>query len=128
MKVIFTDRNIDHLTPNKEYEVTDNGDTHYQVIDDRGEKIYHNKRFFTKVFEHKEEVKDNINPQHYKQHPSGIECIAVAQHYDYSVGNAFKYLWRAGLKKDYSQEDKDKEIEDLKKAIWYIENKIKMLG
>jgi hypothetical protein len=36
-------------------------------------------------------------------------------------------LWRAGLKKDASLEDKQKEIEDLKKSIWYINDRIKQL-
>lgn len=72
---------------------------------------------------------DNVNhPQHYTSHPSGIECIQIARHYCFSIGNAIKYLWRAGLKKDASLTDNQKEIEDLKKAIWYIKDRIKELG
>lgn len=72
---------------------------------------------------------DNVNhPQHYTSHPSGIECIQIARHYCFSIGNAIKYLWRAGLKKDASLTDNQKEIEDLKKAIWYIQDRIKELG
>ena len=72
--------------------------------------------------------KDNVNhPSHYTSHPSGIECIEIARHYCFSIGNAIKYLWRAGLKKDAGLEDKQKEIEDLKKAIWYINDRIKQL-
>ena len=75
------------------------------------------------------EVKDNVNhPEHYTSHPSGIECIEVTRHYCFSIGNAIKYLWRAGLKKDASLTDNQKEIEDLKKAIWYINDRIKQLG
>ena len=75
------------------------------------------------------EVKDNVNhPEHYTSHPSGIECIEVTRHYCFSIGNAIKYLWRAGLKKDASLTDNQKEIEDLKKAIWYIKDRIKQLG
>lgn len=33
-----------------------------------------------------------------------------------------KYLWRNGLK------DKQQQVQDLKKAIWYIEDEIKRLG
>ena len=74
------------------------------------------------------EVKDNVNhPEHYTSHPSGIECIEVTRHYCFSIGNAIKYLWRAGLKKDASLTDNQKEIEDLKKAIWYIKDRIKQL-
>lgn len=72
---------------------------------------------------------DNVNhPQHYTSHPSGIECIEITRHYCFSIGNAIKYLWRAGLKKDASLTDNQKEIEDLNKAIWYIKDRIKELG
>lgn len=73
-------------------------------------------------------LKDNVNhPKWYTQHPSGVECIDITRHYCFAVGNAIKYLWRAGLKKDASLSDKRKEIEDLKKAIWYINDRIKQL-
>ena len=38
---------------------------------------------------------------------------------NFCIGNAMKYLWRAGLKGDA--------VEDLKKAVWYIEREIKRL-
>jgi hypothetical protein len=73
-------------------------------------------------------MKDNVNhPSHYINHPSKIECIEITKYYDFTIGNTIKYLWRAGLKQEQSMEDKKKEIEDLKKAIWYIETKIKIL-
>lgn len=72
---------------------------------------------------------DNVNhPKHYTSHPSGIECIEITRHYCFSIGNAMKYLWRAGLKVDVGLTDKQKEIEDLNKAIWYIKDRIKQLG
>lgn len=71
---------------------------------------------------------DNVNhPKHYTSHPSGIECIEVTRHYCFSVGNAIKYLWRAGLKTDEGRDSVEKEIEDLNKAIWYIKDRIKQL-
>ena len=64
---------------------------------------------------------DPVNhPSHYTSHPSGIEAIQVTEHYNFCIGNAMKYLWRAGLK---SQDP----IEDLKKAHWYIEREIARL-
>jgi hypothetical protein len=60
---------------------------------------------------------DNINPKHYRQHPSGVECIEVTQHCNFCIGNAIKYLWRAGLKGDA--------VEDLRKAAWYIDREIR---
>ena len=71
---------------------------------------------------------DNVNhPSHYTSHPSGIECITITQHHDFCIGNAIKYLWRAGLKKDADKSDIEKEIEDLEKARWYINQKIRLL-
>jgi hypothetical protein len=61
------------------------------------------------------------HPPHYTSHPSGVECIAITRHMTFNVGNAVKYLWRAGLKSDNT-------IEDLKKAAWYIRDEIKRLG
>lgn len=73
--------------------------------------------------------KDNINhPSHYTSHPSGIECIDIAEHHDFCIGNAIKYLWRAGLKPEDGISKKEKQIEDLKKAIWYIKREIKHLS
>lgn len=71
---------------------------------------------------------DNVNhPKHYTSHPSGIECIEITRHYCFSIGNAIKYLWRAGLKKDASLSDNQKEIEDLKKAIFYLNDEVSRL-
>lgn len=73
-------------------------------------------------------MEDQVNhPKHYTQHPSGVECIDITEHYDFCVGNAIKYLWRAGLKKSVGKDDKAKEIEDLEKAAWYIQRKISNL-
>lgn len=71
---------------------------------------------------------DNVNhPKHYTSHPSGVECIEITKHYDFCIGNAIKYLWRAGLKSEQGYSSDEKQIEDLKKAVWYIQEKIKML-
>ena len=71
---------------------------------------------------------DKVNhPSHYTTHPSGVECIEITRHYDFCIGNAIKYLWRAGLKSEEGYTDTQKEVEDLKKAIFYINDKIKML-
>lgn len=71
---------------------------------------------------------DKVNhPKHYTSHPSGVECITITEHYNFCVGNAIKYLWRAGLKEEISLEGKEKEIQDLEKAIWYIQRQIQNL-
>lgn len=53
------------------------------------------------------------HPEHY-QHPAGIECIDVVEHMPFNVGNAIKYLWRAGEKPGAD------DITDLEKAGWYV--------
>ena len=68
-------------------------------------------------------MSNNVNhPKHYNSHPNGIECIDIIRHYVCDIANALKYLWRAGLKPEMGMEDAEKEIEDLKKALWYIED------
>jgi hypothetical protein len=69
-----------------------------------------------------QEAKFNMNdpinhPNHYLSHPSHIECIEITEHMNFCVGNAIKYLWRAGLKTDDA-------IQDMEKAIWYINREI----
>jgi hypothetical protein len=59
---------------------------------------------------------DPTNPNHYKSHPSKVECIQITEHMNFCRGNAIKYIWRAG--------EKGNEIEDLEKAKWYIEREI----
>lgn len=60
---------------------------------------------------------DPVNhPKHYTGHPSGIECIQITRHFNFCLGNAIKYIWRAGQKGDA--------IEDLEKAAFYILDEI----
>lgn len=67
-------------------------------------------------------MSDMVNhPPHYTAHPSGIETIQVTRHMTFNLGNAMKYIWRAGIK------DEAKHIEDLKKAAFYINDEIKRL-
>lgn len=65
---------------------------------------------------------DPVNhPAHYTSDPSGVECITITRHRNFNIGNAIKYLWRAGLK------DNAPVTQDLRKAIWYIEDEINRL-
>lgn len=67
-------------------------------------------------------MSEHVNhPQHY-QADNGIECIDVIRHYTCNIANALKYLMRAGKKHEAGMDDVDKEIEDLKKALWYIDD------
>lgn len=60
------------------------------------------------------------HPKHYNAHPSGVECIDIVEGFNFNVGNAIKYLWRAGLKSDNP-------IEDLRKAEWYCHREIERI-
>ena len=60
------------------------------------------------------------HPKHYNSHPSGVEAIVICEHMTFNVGNAVKYLFRAGLK--------GAAVEDLKKAAWYINREIERLS
>lgn len=63
-------------------------------------------------------MSDMVNhPPHYSGNPEGIECIQVVRHMNFNVGNAVKYLWRAGKKGDH--------LQDLEKAAWYINDEIR---
>lgn len=64
---------------------------------------------------------DPVNhPKHYTGHPSGVECIQVTEHMNFCLGNAIKYIWRAGEKGDA--------VEDLRKARWYLDREIARLA
>lgn len=61
------------------------------------------------------------HPKHYNSHPSGVECITVAQHHTFCIGNVLRYLWRAGLKGEAT------ELEDLRKARQYLDFEIERI-
>lgn len=61
---------------------------------------------------------DKINHEYYKNCPSGVECIDMTMHYCFAIDNAIEDLWEFGLKQ---------ELEDLDKAMRYIQNRIKQL-
>lgn len=67
-------------------------------------------------------MSDAINPDHYQSDPSGVQCIEISENWSFCLGNALKYMWRSGKK------DSSKNIEDLQKAVWYIEREISRLG
>ena len=65
-------------------------------------------------------MNDKINhPPHYKG--KGLECIQVIEAFDltFHLGNAIKYILRAGRK--------ESKIEDMQKAIWYLEREIYLM-
>ena len=71
--------------------------------------------------EQTENIHDPIN--HPSYYCGKIEVIDFIEDrgLGYHLGNCVKYISRAGKK------DPDKELEDLKKARWYLERRIKNL-
>lgn len=63
------------------------------------------------------------SPKHYTwlKEKCGIEVLDITRHMDFDLGNAVKYILRAGRK------DPKKYVEDLEKAIFYLQDKIKQL-
>lgn len=61
------------------------------------------------------------HPSHY-QGDNGIETIDIIRHYTCDIANALKYLMRAGRKQEDGMTAAEKEVEDLRKALFYIED------
>lgn len=61
------------------------------------------------------------HPEYYKK-KNGIETIEVIRHYVCDIANAQKYLMRAGEKPEQGMTAEEKEVEDLRKALWYIQD------
>lgn len=70
------------------------------------------------------------HPSHYTwlKDKCGVEVIDITRHMDFCLGNAVKYLLRAGHKTEQGYTDREKTIEDLRKAVWYIQDKINQLN
>lgn len=72
-------------------------------------------------------VPDLVNfPLHYTEGKAKcscgrtIECIDITRHLNFNLGNAIKYIWRCDLKGN--------SIEDLKKAVFYLNDEIQKRG
>ena len=66
---------------------------------------------------------DNVNhPAHYENQRVILEPIDLCQAYDFSLGNAIKYIIRAGKKDGNSEE------QDLAKARWYLRNALETMS
>ena len=79
-----------------------------------------------------EEVKpnntNNVNhPSHYTDGKIEVIDYIEDKQLGFCLGNAIKYISRAGKKKSGNMTDKEKEINDLRKAVWYVERRIKEL-
>ena len=67
-------------------------------------------------------MSDMVNhPSHYTDGKIEVIDFIEDKRLNYHRGNALKYLCRAGKK------DPEKEVEDLQKAVWYINREIQRL-
>lgn len=55
-------------------------------------------------------------PAHYTWLPNGIEVIDITENFNFTLGNALKYIMRSGRK--------GAQVEDLRKAVWYLQREI----
>lgn len=56
---------------------------------------------------------DPVNPNHYRN-PEGVQIIEIIRFLPFSIGNAIKYTFRS--------EHKENAVQDLKKALWYLDD------
>lgn len=102
---------------------TDNGNylSNYTNTQDRS--------YNPKLIQHTSDEEKVNHPSHYTwlKNLCGIEVIDITRHMNFNLGNSIKYILRSGHKKEEGYTDKQKTIEDLKKAIWYLNDEIKLL-
>lgn len=65
-------------------------------------------------------VEKATRPDHYKT-PAGIELFEITDYLNFNLGNVVKYVFRAGKKSDNV-------LEDLKKALVYLQREIDRLS
>jgi len=106
--VYMVKRNMDKkVKPKQEWKVV-----HVSTSDNSIEHAMH--------VEMHEPPSDPVNhPAHYTSHPSGIETIEITRHLSFNLGNSIKYILRSPYK--------GKAIEDLQKAVWYLNDQIRLL-
>lgn len=65
-------------------------------------------------------MSDAVNhPSHYVGHPKQVEAIDIIEDAPtLCLGNAMKYIWRV------SWGSKGRDIEDIEKAIWYLQREV----
>ena len=80
----------------------------------------------TIVTEEKEEMVNHHNHYAWLKELCGIEPIDICRHLDFNCGSAVKYLLRKG-KKEMNLSEREQRIQDLSKAIFYLQDEIDMM-
>jgi hypothetical protein len=97
--------------------MSNKAETQEELGENRGESMF-NFDNNGKLTEPKKEMVNH--PTHYGAGPDDpYEVIKIIEHYNlsFSMGNVLKYMLRAGKK--------DEELQDLKKALWYLTREVK---
>ena len=66
-------------------------------------------------------------PKHYTDTKIEVIDYIEDKNLGFCLGNAIKYISRAGRKQSAALGEKEKAIQDLQKSIWYIERRIREL-
>ena len=80
----------------------------------------------TIVTEEKEEMVNHPNHYAWLNELCGIEPIDICRHLDFNCGSAIKYLLRKG-KKEKNLSEREQRVQDLSKAIFYLQDEIDMI-
>ena len=83
------------------------------------------KEYNDKLLSNNDNDNDVKSPKHYTDTKIEVIDYIEDKNLGFCLGNAIKYISRAGRKKSAAMSDKEKTIQDLKKAIWYLERRIK---
>lgn len=77
------------------------------------------------IIEQTKPIYDPVNkPEYYAGTKIEVIDYIEDKKLGFCLGNACKYISRAGRKQSGKLTDKEKTVEDLKKAIWYIQRRI----
>ena len=72
-------------------------------------------------------MEERVNhPKYYNN--GSFEVISIIRYYCFDIGNALKYLMRAGKKEEEGMSLHNKTIEDCEKALWYMEDYLRNAG
>lgn len=114
-------------------------------IDEMKEALEKEKRKnYTSMFDMEKRYKEVYSPTNKTEskeervnHPShytwlkdvcGVEVIDITRHMNFNLGNVLKYVLRAGHKSEEGMSSNQKKIEDLQKAIFYLNDEIQRLN
>lgn len=86
--------------------------------------VYNNEKKREEIMKNYDDVQ---SPKHYTDTKIEVIDYIEDKNLGFCLGNAIKYISRAGRKNSAAMNEKEKAIQDLQKAIWYIERRIKEL-